>query len=98
TSLLHEEATLSMPPYTLWLRGPDAIASWMLGRGVGCRGSRLLPTAACGAPAFAQYRPHVQGGFHPWALIVLELAGERIVGINAFLDTEALFPRFGLPA
>lgn len=53
--LLRQDATLSMPPYTLWLRGPDAIKSWLLGRGSGCRGSKLVPTAACGSPAFLQY-------------------------------------------
>jgi len=96
--LLHQDATLSMPPYTLWLRGHDAIRTWLLGRGASCRGSRLLPTAACGAPAFAQYRPGgPEGGYQPWALIVLELSGERIAGWNSFLDTETLFPLFGLP-
>lgn len=96
-SLLREDATLSMPPYALWLRGPESIQAWMLGRGSGCRGSRLLPTAASGAPAFGQYRPSPEGGHKPWALIVLELSGDRIVGMSSFLDTEALFPRFGLP-
>jgi RNA polymerase sigma-70 factor (ECF subfamily) len=57
----------------------------------------LIPTAACGSPAFAQYRPNPQGGHKPWALIVLELSGDRIAGVNSFLDTETLFPRFGLP-
>src|SRR5216684_3883653 len=76
----------------------DAIRTWLLGRGAGCRGSRLLPTAACGAPAFGQYRPGgPEGGYQPWALIVLELSGERIAGWNSFLDTEKLFPLFGLP-
>src|SRR5438876_11263123 len=42
TALLTEDATLSMPPYTLWLRGHDAIRTWLLGRGSGCRGSRPL--------------------------------------------------------
>ncbi len=93
-ALLRADATLSMPPYTLWLRGRDAIRAWLLGRGCGCRGSRLVPVAACGSPAFAQYR---QGGREPWALIVLELAGDGIAAWNAFLDTETLFPRFGLP-
>jgi RNA polymerase sigma-70 factor (ECF subfamily) len=75
------------------------IRSWLLGRGAACRGSRLLPTAACGSPAFGQYRPGgPEGGFHPWALIVLELSGDRIAGWNSFLDVETLFPRFGLPA
>ena len=39
-ALLREDATLSMPPYTLWLRGPDTIRTWLLGRGAGCRGRR----------------------------------------------------------
>jgi len=50
-ALLREDATLSMPPYTLWLRGPAAIRAWFLGRGIGCRGSRLVLTAANGLPA-----------------------------------------------
>jgi RNA polymerase sigma-70 factor (ECF subfamily) len=97
-SLLREDATLSMPPYTLWLRGPETIKSWLLGRGLGCRGSRLVQTRACGVPAFAQYRasgPH--GGFEAWALIVLETKDGRIASWNSFLDTETLFPMFGLP-
>jgi RNA polymerase sigma-70 factor, ECF subfamily len=97
-ALLREDATLSMPPYTLWLRGPDAIRAWLLGRGIGCRGSRLVPTAACGSPAFGHYRPgDVNGTWTPWALIVLELEGERIAAWNSFLDVEQLFPLFGLP-
>lgn len=97
TSLLHEDATLSMPPFTLWLRGHEAIRAWLLGRGSGCRGSRLVPTAACGSPAFAQYRPAPEGGHRAWALIVLELAGDRFAGMTSFLDVETLFPRFGMP-
>jgi len=97
-SLLREDATLSMPPYTLWLRGPATIREWLLGRGAGCRGSRLVPTQASGAPSFGQYRPAPGGGHAPWALIVLELEGDRIVSWNSFLDTYKLFPLFGLPA
>jgi len=96
-SLLREDATFSMPPYALWLQGPEAIRTWMLGLGCGCRGSRLTPTAACGSPAFGQYRPNPEGGHKPWALLVLELSGDHIVGVNSFLDTETLFPRFDLP-
>jgi RNA polymerase sigma-70 factor (ECF subfamily) len=98
TSLLQQDATLSMPPYTLWLRGPEAIAAWLLGRGCGCRGSRLVPTEACGSPAFGQYRRAPSGAGHqPWALIVLELSGDRIAGMTSFLDTTTLFPVFRLP-
>jgi RNA polymerase sigma-70 factor (ECF subfamily) len=92
-----EDAAFSMPPYALWLRGPEAVRRWLLGRGAGCRGSRLVPAAACGSPAFGQYHPSPEGLYKPWALIVLELAGDRIAGWNSFLDTETLFPRFGLP-
>jgi RNA polymerase sigma-70 factor (ECF subfamily) len=95
-ALMREDATLSMPPYTLWLRGPDAIRGWLLGRASVCRGSRVIPTAASGSPAFAQYHSRPNGTFEPWALIVLELAGDRITAWNAFLDTEKLFPPFGL--
>ncbi|WNG41234.1 sigma-70 family RNA polymerase sigma factor [Archangium violaceum] len=99
TQLLHQDATISMPPYALWLRGHESIRAWMLGRGSGCRGSRLVPTSACGSPAFGQYRPGEAGGPHkPWALIILEISGDRIAAMNSFLDTEVLFPRFGLPS
>jgi len=97
-ALMREDATLSMPPYTLWLQGPESIRAWLLGRGCGCRGSRLVPTAACGSPAFGQYRSNgPDGGFHPWSLIVLEIEDGGLSAWNAFLDTEKLFPLFGLP-
>ncbi|HWV39148.1 MAG TPA: sigma-70 family RNA polymerase sigma factor [Vulgatibacter sp.] len=98
TALLREDATMCMPPYTLWLRGPQAIRDWMLGRGAACRDSRLVPTRACGAPAFGQYKPDPAGGPRkPWALITLEFDGDAISGLTYFLDTQALFPLFGLP-
>lgn len=94
TSLLHEDASMSMPPFNLWLRGHASIATWLTGRGRGCKGSRLVPTSANGMPAFGQYR---NGGVDPWSLIVLELEGDRIAHMHHFLDTETLFPLFGLP-
>jgi RNA polymerase sigma-70 factor (ECF subfamily) len=96
-SLLREDAAFSMPPYTLWLRGPDPVRAWLVGRGSACRGSRLVPTTACGSPAFGQYHPTPEGGWRPWALIVLELDGDRIASWTSFLDTATFFPRFGLP-
>jgi RNA polymerase sigma-70 factor (ECF subfamily) len=96
TALLHEDATFSMPPFDLWLRGRTAVRAWLLGRGAGCRGSRLVPTAACGSPAFGHYKPS-GSGYHAWALLVLETSGDHVTGWNSFLDVEAQFPRFGLP-
>src|SRR6188768_692013 len=37
TSLIHEDATQSMPPYDLWLRGRDDIFTWWYGPGIGCK-------------------------------------------------------------
>jgi len=99
TSLIHEDATQSMPPYDLWLRGREDILAWWFGPGIGCRGSRVIPViAANGSPAFGQYKPSETGsGFDPWALQVLEIEDGRIVEVTFFLDTERLFPLFGLP-
>jgi len=99
TSLIQEDATQSMPPYDMWLRGRDDILAWWFGPGIGCRGSRVLPTvAANGSPAFGQYKPSESGsGYDPWALQVLEIEDGRIVELTFFLDTETLFPLFGLP-
>jgi RNA polymerase sigma-70 factor, ECF subfamily len=99
TALIREDATQSMPPYDMWLRGREDIFAWWFGPGIGCRGSRVVPTvAANGSPAFGQYKPSPDGGYEPWALQVLELSGGSIVELTFFLDTAALFPLFGLPA
>ena len=95
--LLHEDAVMSMPPYDFWLRGPAEVGRFLLGAGIGCRGSRLIPTAANGLPAFASYKPDSEGGYSPWSIQVLEISGDRIVGYHNFLDTT-LFAAFGLPA
>ncbi|MFF3319563.1 sigma-70 family RNA polymerase sigma factor [Streptomyces sp. NPDC003035] len=97
TALLHEDATMSMPPYDLWLRGHDDIVGWMLGVGDVCRGSKLVPTVANGSPAFAHYHPDPEGGYSPWALIVLELRDGKVGGMDFFLDTKRWFPLFDLP-
>jgi RNA polymerase sigma-70 factor (ECF subfamily) len=99
TSLIHEDATQSMPPYELWLRGRDDILAWWVGQGAGCRGSRVIATqTANGSPAFAQYKPREDGdGYEPWALQVLEIADGKVVEFTFFLATETLFPLFGVP-
>ncbi len=96
-SLLHEDAVQSMPPYAMWLQGREDILAWWNGPGIGCKGSRLLPTSANGRPAFGQYRVDPNGGHAPWALQVLEVEDGRITEFHAFLDTR-LFAAFGLPA
>ena len=102
-ALLRDDVVLSMPPYPLWLQGPDDVASWFLGQGIGCKGSRLVPTWANGSPAFGSYRVDPEGGWRPWSVQVLELSGDRIVGHHNFLVGYAeepdlrLIEMFGLP-
>jgi len=92
-ALLHEDATMSMPPYELWLQGADELRTWLLGAGSGCRGSKFVPVEANGSPGFAQWRG---GGSEPWAIHVLRLSDGQISGIDFFVDPE-LFPLFDLP-
>lgn len=99
-SLLHEDATLSMPPLPMWLRGPRAI-----GLSIGAmvftpdaRGAfRMLPTEANGVPAFAAYCRDPQGEFRPRALHLLGIGVASIEEVTAFLD-PGLFAGFDLPS
>ena len=99
TSLIQEDAIQSMPPFDMWLRGREDIFTWWYGPGIGCKGSKVIPTvSANGAPAFGQYKPSDSGsGYDPWALQVLEIEDGKIVEFTFFLETETLFPLFGLP-
>jgi RNA polymerase sigma-70 factor (ECF subfamily) len=100
TSLIREDATQSMPPFDMWLSGRDDVFAWWFGPGIGCRGSRVIPVgSANGTAAFGQYKPSESGsGYDPWALQVVELRDGAIAELTFFLDTERLFPLFGLPA
>jgi RNA polymerase sigma-70 factor (ECF subfamily) len=95
-SLLHEDAIQSMPPYAMWVQGADEIARWLLGGGIGCKGSRLVPIHANGCAAFGQYRVDPAGGHAPWAIQVIEVSDGRISGFHSFVDPD-LFAAFGLP-
>jgi RNA polymerase sigma-70 factor (ECF subfamily) len=100
TALIREDAIQSMPPYDMWMQGRDDIFRWWYGPGIGCKGSRVIPVGnANGSPAFGQYKPAENGdGHEPWALQVIELSEGRIGEMTFFLDTDTLFPLFGLPA
>jgi RNA polymerase sigma-70 factor (ECF subfamily) len=95
-TLLREDATFSMPPHDLWIRGPQEVHRWMLGPGAECRDGRLLATRANGCPAFGSYRADPAGGHSAWSLQVLELKDGGIAAIHNYLNTE-LLPSFGLP-
>ena len=95
-ALLHEDVIQSMPPYSMWLVGPEEIAKWLLGPGNGCKGSKLIMTSANGGVAYGQYRVDPNGGWAPWSLTLIEFSDGRISGLHNFLDTT-LFGEFGLP-
>ncbi|MBW8825851.1 MAG: sigma-70 family RNA polymerase sigma factor [Acidobacteria bacterium] len=95
-TLLHEDATFSMPPFALWLQGPVEISKWYVGQGIACKDSRLVATAANGCAAFGSYKLSRPGLREPWALQVIEVSGGRITALHHFLDTK-LFAAFGLP-
>jgi len=99
TAVIHEDARQSMPPYDLWLSGRADIFTWWFGPGIECAGSRVIPAGtANGSPAFGQYKRAPGGGHDPWALQVVEISGGAVRELTFFLDTERLFPLFGLPA
>jgi len=95
-TLLRDDVEFSMPPYPLWLQGPEQVAGWLLGTGIGCEGSRLVATAANGTAAFGSYRCTRPGLHEPFALQVIEVHDGRISGWHNFLYPE-LFEAFGLP-
>jgi RNA polymerase sigma-70 factor (ECF subfamily) len=95
-ALLRDDAILEMPPFELWMRGPDDIRRWLLA--VDAFGQeRFTPVNANGSPAVAVYRPPKPGG-QPTAfsIQVLDNIAGRIGAIHVFLD-PALFDLFGLP-
>lgn len=100
-SLLHEDATLAMPPIPQWLQGVRALEASM-GAMVFAATTpgtfRMYATIANGEPAFAVYRRVESGGAaQPYALQVLHARDGLIDSIVAFLDVT-LFARFGLPS
>jgi RNA polymerase sigma-70 factor (ECF subfamily) len=97
-ALLHEDATMSMPPFTWWLRGRDQIQQALLDPDASCEGARLVPTAANGSPAFWQMRPGPGGVYVPFGLVLLDVSEGLIIGITTYLDADRLIPLFGSPA
>jgi RNA polymerase sigma-70 factor, ECF subfamily len=96
--LLREAALQTMPPLEFWVQGASAITAWMTQPGPSaCAGSLLVPVRANGVRAWAQYKPDPEhGGYAPWALQVHEVTGGQISRMTFFLDTERVFPLFGL--
>ena len=95
-ALLHHDATMSMPPFDMWLAGAASIEAWWHRELAACRNSRLTPVAANGTLAAAQYRPTEGGDHEPWAIHVLSQRSGRITSLHAFIDPQ-LFAVFDVP-
>ena len=95
-TLLHDDATFSMPPFPIWLRGPVEVGRWMLGPGIACEGSKLVATRANGCAAFASYKRTAEDRRTPWSIQIVEVAEGKISAIHNFLYPE-LFELFGFP-
>ena len=94
--LMRDDVVLSMPPWDVWLQGPDELASWFLGQGIGCSGARLVPIGVNGTAGFGSYRAVAPGRWEPFGIQVIEIADGRIVGHHNFLY-PTWFEAFGLP-
>ena len=93
TALLTDDATISMPPHSVWFRGRDAVASflerWPMS---GSRTWSAAPTRANGQLAFVHALRTDDGG-DPHDITILTLRGNRIEAMTAFL-MPALVERF----
>lgn len=97
-SLFHEEGCMSMPPFTMWVRGKDNLARFFSLTRWHCQGSRFLPiTVNGGYPSVAQYVPDsAPNVLVPWGIHVLEVKDHRILHVQNFIHRD-LFARLGLP-
>lgn len=94
--LLREDARSSMPPFVWWLEGRESILTVMAASDA-CVGDRLLPVAMNGSPGFGQYRVDDHGVPRPFALLLVEVRGNRVAHLVTFLGTAERFSEFGLP-
>lgn len=95
-TLLRDDVVLSMPPFDLWLQSPSEVADWLLGHGSVCKDSRLVPVDVNGTAGFGSYHLVEPGVWEPWAIQVIEVADNKIIGHHNFLYPD-LFERMGLP-
>jgi RNA polymerase sigma-70 factor (ECF subfamily) len=95
-AMLTEDAEFCMPPNLAWFRGADAIGAF-LPTGPMSLPRRFRPVRANGQLAFGTYiwEPD-RDRFRPNSIHLIDLRGDRICAITAFLD-RAVFPHFGLP-
>lgn len=97
-ALFHEEGSMSMPPFTMWIRGKDHLAQFFSLTRWHCEGSHFIPmTVNGGYPALAQYVPDPkQHALVPWGIHVIEVIDNKIFHVHNFIH-QKLFSLAGLP-
>ena len=101
TALLQADVKLEMPPLPIWFTGRDTVVRFLVARAFTKAGDMvLIPTAANGQPAVAEYRrsaDHVMRA-HSIHVLTASVSGGAvgIAALTVFLD-PALFTAFGLP-
>jgi RNA polymerase sigma-70 factor (ECF subfamily) len=97
TELLRADITLEMPPLPMWFMGRDRVMHFLTTRALAKPGDVvMLPTAANGQAAVAEYRRSDDDVMRAHSIHVLGTDSAGIGAITVFLD-PALFPAFGLP-
>ncbi|WP_109643031.1 RNA polymerase subunit sigma-70 [Lentzea atacamensis] len=93
-ALLHEDATMSMPPFSWWLRGRGPISVALNDPQATCAGAWLVPARANASPAYWQMRP---GMDRPFGLVFIDVRDGLVTGTTTFLNVPELLPLFGAP-
>jgi RNA polymerase sigma-70 factor (ECF subfamily) len=90
-AMLAQDATFAMPPLSSWFSGRDGIARWAVGWPLsGAWRWRVVRTRANGSPALGFYAFNDgDGAYRPFALNVLELRGEQVSAVTAFIARSA---------
>jgi RNA polymerase sigma-70 factor (ECF subfamily) len=97
TELLQADVRLEMPPVPVWFTGRDTVMEFLITRAIAKAGDIvMIPTAANGQPAVAEYRRTAQDVMAAHSIHVLGAGVAGIAAITVFLD-PALFSAFGLP-
>ncbi|MBF6220557.1 RNA polymerase subunit sigma-70 [Nocardia abscessus] len=97
TELLAADVRLEMPPVPVWFTGRDAVTRFLAKRAFAKPGDLLLvPTAANGQPAVAEYRRGANGILEAHSIHVITTGHSGVAAITVFLQ-PTLFAAFGMP-
>jgi len=98
TELLQADVKLEMPPMPVWFNGRDTVVRFLAARAFAKPGDLvLIPTAANGQPAVAEYRRTADRVMRAHSIHVLTPGVTGIAAITVFLDAD-LFGAFDLPS